>query len=310
VHVADRAADDVNFMEACARSGSGFVVRARHDRRINGGDRRLWEHMRSLPVAGHRSVRLGCQRDDRGRITQKEREATVSIRVDRVTLEPPSHHRAGDHQPRAVWVVYLHEDDAAATPSLQASVDGPEGHGESHGDSDSDGDGAAVDWMLLCSEPVNDPASAQQVIDWYQHRWVIEEWHRALKEGCRAEMSQLDQPEDHLRLAAILSVIAVRLLQLRDMADPACPESDDPQALQRWASPTWIKVVARLAKSEPARMTPRLFFLTVAKRGGYLGRKRDPRPGWKVLWRGWYDINLMVEGVELANEQPPPVRSG
>ena len=51
-------------------------------------------------------------------------------------------------------------------------------------------------------------------------------------------------------------------------------------------------------------LTPRAFLLTIARRGGYLGRKHDGRPGWKVLWRGWYDIERMAEG--LAFMRAPP----
>ncbi len=62
---------------------------------------------------------------------------------------------------------------------------------------------------------------------------------------------------------------------------------------------TWIVIVSMLAKVNAARLTPRQFWLTIARRGGWIGRKRDGRPGWKVIWRGWYDIHMMVQGAEL-----------
>lgn len=51
--------------------------------------------------------------------------------------------------------------------------------------------------------------------------------------------------------------------------------------------------------------SPRLFWLTIAERGGYLARKRDGPPGWQTIWKGWSNFMLMVLGVELylqANE--------
>jgi hypothetical protein len=113
----------------------------------------------------------------------------------------------------------------------------------------------------------------------------------------------LDDVEDLQRLAALMGIIAVRLVQLRDLADADCPEANNPVALRQAVPPVWIKVVSRLGGVSQEALTPRDFLLTIARRGGYLGRKHDARPGWKVIWQGWYDIERMVEGVELM--QPP-----
>ena len=107
-----------------------------------------------------------------------------------------------------------------------------------------------------------------------------------------------------------MSVVAVRLVQLRDLADAErSPDTaDDPRALARTTPPIWIAVVARLAGVDPADLTPRTFWQTVARRGGWLARKHDPRPGWKVIWRGYHHIATMVRGIELM--QPHTTHSG
>jgi len=63
--------------------------------------------------------------------------------------------------------------------------------------------------------------------------------------------------------------------------------------------PLWIAVVARLARSTPDTLTPRIFWRTIAQRGGWLARKHDGRPGWKTLWDGWHQVALMVQGAAL-----------
>jgi hypothetical protein len=126
-------------------------------------------------------------------------------------------------------------------------------------------------------------------------------WHRCLKEGCRIEESQLDDAKDIQRLGALLSVLALRLLQVRDLASSA---QDTPGALKSQVPAMYILIVAGLAGIKPEELTPRQFHLTVAKKGGYLNRKHDPRPGWKVLWRGWNDVVQMVRGAELFRDLP------
>jgi Transposase DNA-binding/Transposase DDE domain len=274
LHVADRASDDFDFFDACDAMEVGFLIRARHDRHVEEKTDKLWSYLEKQPLAGRRTVRIGEQRDVQGRITRRGREVSVDVRWVSVRLEAPQNH-PGAHQSRQVQAIYLYEPDAPAEVE-------------------------PVEWLLLTSESIGDWEDVSRLTDFYCRRWVIEEWHRALKEGCRLEASQLDTPEDHCRLAAILSVIAVRLLQLRDLADPQHPSADDPEALRRWAPQGWIRVVAHVCGEPRDRLTPRQFFLAIAKKGGYLARKNDPRPGWKVLWRGWYDIALLVQGALLA----------
>ncbi|MHC4067353.1 MAG: IS4 family transposase [Planctomycetota bacterium] len=271
IHIADRAADDLSFLQACRQVGVDFVVRAKHDRRLQGGPAKLWEQLRQVSPAGELEVRIGVQR--RGpKVTRQGRRARLELRFLPVTLSPPWNH-PGSGEPQPMWAVYLRE---------------LEDHGKE-----------TVDWMLLTSEPVESFDDALRIVQWYRCRWVIEEWHRALKEGCRLESAQLAGVENLRRLSAICSVVAVRLLEVRDLAEANDEQADRPEALQATASPLWIEMVARLGGRSPQTLTPRQFWHTIARQGGWLGRKGDGRPGWKVVWRGWYDLCRMIRGAEL-----------
>ena len=57
--------------------------------------------------------------------------------------------------------------------------------------------------------------------------------------------------------------------------------------------------MARLGAQSIATLSPRQFWQTIARRGGWLGRKHDGRPGWKAVWDGWHDVALLVEGAML-----------
>jgi hypothetical protein len=165
----------------------------------------------------------------------------------------------------------------------------------------------AIDWMLLTSESILALADAEARIDWYGLRWIIEEFHKTEKSGCGLERVQLKSVEAIQRWAALVAVIAVRLIQLRDLAhgavsasvdDPASP-ANQPETLREFVPRPWVRIVAKLAQCDWIELTPRRFWLTIAKRGGYLARKNDGLPGWSTIWRGWYDIMLMVHGAEL-----------
>jgi hypothetical protein len=276
IHVADRGADNLRFMHACVNRNVGFVVRAHHDRRVNEGAGKLWAHLVDQPIAGTTVARIGTQRNGLGRIVRQGRDATLAVRLARVRLEEPSNGHEQHDGPLTVNVIYLREIDPPA---------GVE----------------PVDWMLLTSEPATTFEQALVIIGYYRCRWVIEEWHRALKEGCRLEGSQLQDAQALLRLTAVLSVVAIRLIQLRDLADTTLADTtrQDPKALQGLVPPTWILIVATLAKADPATLTPRQFWRLIARRGGWLARKSDPRPGWKAIWTGWHDVQQLVEGAEL-----------
>jgi hypothetical protein len=277
IHVADRGADVFAFLSECVRQGAGFLVRAIHDRQVLGEGSRLWEHAASTPVLGRMDVEVSAHRTGPARDRRVRRTARVALRAARVSIPPPvKDPRVQGAAPLGLHVVHVREEDPPA------------------------GDGVVpVEWMLLSSEPAHGLEDARRLAGWYSRRWVIEEFHRVEKEGCRLEDSQLDDAEDIKRLAAITAVLAVRLLQLRDAADPESPRADDPESLREIVPGPCVRVVAALTRTPAHQLTPRLFFSAVARRGGWLGRKGDGRPGWKAIWTGWREIVLMALGAQL-----------
>lgn len=307
VHVGDRGADLFRFMSVSQKHSHQFVIRAMHDRHVDkpqvgkpdsseaASTLRLWQKLADQPVLGQINVSVGTQRDGNSKIKRRRSEACLSIRTAPVQLPPPMNDpRTAGHDALDLWAIYLLEENP------------PQGQ-------------EPIEWMLLCSLPAQTLQEALQLIGYYICRWKIEEWHRCLKEGCRIEQSQLDHATDLQRLSAIMSVLAVRLLQIRDLADarqqpqpsqPAVSKAQLPatasvqarqenQILQQHVPAMYLLIVAQLAKVKAAQLTPQLFLLTIAKRGGYLNRKHDYRPGWIVLWRGWNDIVQMAQGAEL-----------
>ena len=289
IHVGDRGSDVWRFMQACGELDHGFVLRAQHDRAVMMIDsrspsvapKRLWATLQMQPPQAGLRLELTRQRKSEGTVTREPRTARVLLRVQTVTLPPPRNDPRTTHAaPLKVTAIHVHEEDL------------PKGIKPAQ----------RIDWMLLTSEPVHDVAEALRLIGYYQQRWLIEEFHRCLKQGCRLEASRLDQVADIQRLAALHSVIAMRLIQMRDAArDPTI--ADDPAALLHLATPAQRQVVALWTGRGAETLTPKQFYLAIAKRGGHLGRTRDGPPGWITLHRGMRD--LLIAADILARARPP-----
>src|SRR5262245_7935826 len=142
-----------------------------------------------------------------------------------------------------------------------------------------------LEWVLVTSLVVTDPADALQVIAYYEKRWIIEEYHKCLKTGCAMEARQLETSAGLQALLGFLAIVAVRLLCLRTVSRQ---QPDTPA--RHVAAPALIETVQRYLQLPPGEMTARDFWRAVARLGGFLGRKSDGDPGWQTLWRGWLKL--------------------
>jgi Transposase Tn5 dimerisation domain len=140
----------------------------------------------------------------------------------------------------------------------------------------------ALEWVLFTTVPVTDAASARERIEWYRLRWVVEEYHKALKTGCTREQRQLHSAQGLRALLGFLAIVAVRLLQLRTIARTA-PDTPATQVVE----PEFVETMVRFRGGSADRMTAGQFWRAVAGWGGFLGRKGDGDPGWQTLWRAW-----------------------
>ena len=123
-----------------------------------------------------------------------------------------------------------------------------------------------LEWILLTSVPTTTLVQAWERVEWYKHRWVVEEYHQCLKTGCRLEERQLQRVERIMRLLGLLSPVAVRLLQLRDLSrqEPQAPASEGFEA-------DVLAVIAAQTGQSPTQMTMEAAWKAVAQMGGSAG---------------------------------------
>jgi hypothetical protein len=274
VDVCDCLGDTFEFYDHEDQRGRKFLVRAWQERRIVVGHdpagRRalLLSYVRSLPEQGRRPLHVPA------RDGKRARDTVVAVSFAAVRLRVPNQVRGKYRKaPLAVWVVRVGE---VAPP---ADVEEP------------------VEWLLLTNLPVGTVAAAWEKVDWYCVRWVLEEYHKAQKTGCDIEAPQFTTAERLQPMIALLSVVAVSLLQLRDLGRR---EGAQEQPASAVVPEEFVGVLSGWRYGERRPLTVAEFLMALARLGGHWNRKRDRPPGWLVLWRGWTKLQLMVEGARAA----------
>lgn len=284
LHVCDRGADDYEVYCHAYLNRCGWVVRACRLNRIiqtpAGELTTLEEHLDLQPVRGLQTLEVPATTKRTARTAQLElRYAALSLPKPQVTNAWIRQH--APEQPLAMWVVELIEIDPPA-------------------------DAEPVRWVLLTSEQVETPEQAREVIHHYSQRWAIEEYHKALKTGCRVEERYYESAERLERITGLLSIVAVQLLKLRSLAE------ERPDLLAQQIVPSeWVDTLVKV-RQRPGRQAPKLnaqtltieqFVKHLGGLGGHLGRKCDGRPGWQTLWRGLEKLLLILRGTRLARQR-------
>lgn len=72
-----------------------------------------------------------------------------------------------------------------------------------------------LEWILLCDGVRTTAAQARECASQYAARGLIEDFHKALKSGLGAERLQLKKAAELCAAIAIMSVVAVRLVEVR-----------------------------------------------------------------------------------------------
>lgn len=270
VRVADREADIYEYLVSCQALGHGFVIRAAKDRALSHpetGKRagRLFAAARSAVPVGEFTVKL------RQRPQHPARTAHLVVSAISVALSAPWRPGHGRAQPPIqctavrVW--------EAAAPDV----------------------GDRLEWILLCDADVEHFAQARACALQYATRWMIEEYHKAIKTGLGAERLQLESAARLFAAIAIMSVVALRLLELRERLR----RQPDAEAAQSGLSPLELEVL-RVRAGRPLH-TVRQVALALGRMGGHLNRTSDGLPGWQTLWHGMNTLHALVEGVLIAH---------
>lgn len=274
IHVCDRGADDFEVFCHLLENRADWVVRASSRHRLiltpEGEKKPLDDYLQTLPLAGTYELTL------RARPKQPARTAKLEVRFGPLRMPVPRHKspyvKGLKPEPIAMGVVWVRE------------VNAPKGV-------------KPIQWVLYTSLRVETFDDAWQIIEYYESRWLIEEYHKALKTGCSVQRRLLQTAERLEAMVGLMSVVAVRLLQLKTVA-----RSDPDRPARKVVPPLWLEMLKAARKSlrRVHDLTIHQFYRELAKLGGFLGRRSDGEPGWITIWRGWEKLNTLVRGARLA----------
>lgn len=151
-----------------------------------------------------------------------------------------------------------------------------------------------LEWCLVTTEPVGTAAQAREIAERYTWRWRVEEFHLALKSGCKIESYQFDHGDRIGKAVALLSEVALMIVKTTYWARTA-PEAPASELLDEYE----IEALRRRMRGTRNPMPDGPLTIADAVRligrlGGHLGRKCDGPVGVRSLWKGWVLLQAMA----------------
>ena len=271
IHVCDREGDLYELFGKASHKGATYLCRRIHDRIVQNEceeESLINAFIEELPIAGHMEVNV--PRDSH---TKREaRVAEIEIKYGQTRIKKPSNLKISEQTPEFVEVNVISANEIKAPADVKEPIS----------------------WQLVTNDEVISLEDAIKTVQRYSQRWKIETFHYTLKSGCAIEKLQESTADRLIKLIALYSVIALRIMILtylaRTQPDTSCEAEFE---AEEWN--TLYKVVKKTTKIPEKPPTILEAVVMVAKLGGFLARKSDGFPGVKVIWRGLHALNNILE---------------
>lgn len=265
VRICDRGGDIYDVLCDSKQKNLGFVIRASHNRNLINSSMKLFEFAKEAPSLGNFELSL------RTRANQPARIAKLHVSVRSVVIKAPKRKVSSSEK----------------TPNIECSV-------VRVWEPNPPKNVAPIEWFLVCDQEIKTFEQALNCVFQYACRWLIEDFHKALKSGLGAEKLQLESANRLFAAVAIMSIVALRLLGMREQFRINALSPAHESGLTKLE----LKVLALYLKRKLE--TIQEVNLAIGRLGGHLNRKSDGNPGLIVLWRGMLKLQTLVEGYSMT----------
>jgi len=267
IYITDREGDIIELLgEAIKEKKSGkcadIIIRSQHDRQLDEKDpdgtlnkpyKKLIKTLKNTPALGELEFVIPPSQGKKGRtVKQQIKASSFTFRTKKYNGNPTCK--------VTINVVMAIEENPPA--------------GES-----------PLCWIFHTTMSINTFAEVRKVIEYYLCRWEVETFFKVLKSGCKIEERQLESTERMKPLIALFLILSWRIIYVM-MLGRICPEmsSGDIFCEAEWKSVYKILNIKEKIPENPPTLNE--FILMIAQLGGYVGGKKAPPPGVKVMWRG------------------------
>ncbi|WDE96821.1 transposase [Lentisphaera profundi] len=299
IHVGDREFDDIFIMLATMDKNHDFVLRAKSIRNVQtpnfdalpesalvkkqGGHpmkdgyvcTKISELIKYIPLSPYKELPL----DGRGRVTEQiNAKRNAQLHIGSV---PISLYRQAKRNHKYIKTPQAVDVNLVVIKELNP----PEGE-------------EPLLWILFTNRDVDTLEKMTYIGKIYELRWKIEEFFRLLKTTYKLEQARYNSASKVARYLVLITIAAQMTMKLRSLAGISQSASLDDEEYHK------VKEAMKHPNDDKIDINLRLFAL-IARRGGWLGRRRDPI-GSTILSRGMMDVLTVLqfqqEHKDLLNE--------
>lgn len=276
INICDREGDIYELLSTANKGNSDYIIRSCNNRKLQNDEDKIWDRLKREKVHGTYNIEVYDAQ------TMQNRKATISIRwLQNISLSP-TYRKGQAMKPIKVNMVYLEE------------INCPKGTNP-------------ISWKLLTSLEVGSLKQAIKICNYYKYRWRIESFHFVLKQGCKIEDLQLEDPHNLQNAIALYSILSCRLLSMM------CYSREKPQEnvctvgyteAHYKILYTFLEVNHKIKISKEIKNNCSVGNITylIGILGGYK-KHNTTYPGIKVLWRGLKEFETILQCMILLSEK-------
>jgi hypothetical protein len=275
--IGDRESDVYEEFARVPDERTHLVIRSCQNRRLAEGGS-LYERLAGQAIAGEYEIEIEAD----ARVGREGRRAQIEVRFVEVEIAAPAASKGSEKPSVRMWAVEARERN------VPSGVE-------------------PIVWRLLTTHRVETSGDARRIINYYRHRWWIEQLFRVLKkQGLDIESSELEQIESIKKLSVLGLGVAVKTLQLKRSLE----QSSGEQRIEMVFNQEEISCLEQLNKKLEGRterqQNPyqkrelRYGAWIIARLGGWKGYKSQRPPGVITIKRGLQRFETILVGFSLT----------